>query len=80
MARLVAAWEEGKREEALELHQRLFLLSKALLALETNPGPIKEAMSMVGYPVGHVRQPLAPLSAANRERLRKLLVEAGLLS
>lgn len=80
MARMVAAWEEGKRDEARELHEKLFLLAKALLALETNPGPIKEAMNLTGHSVGHVRQPLAGLSPINKEKLRSLLTEAGLIS
>ncbi len=79
MASLVSAWERGDRAEALRLHQRLFRIAKATLSLETNPGPIKEAMSMLGYDVGKVRQPLAPLSAENREKLRAVLVEMGLL-
>jgi len=79
MARLVRAWEEGKVAEAQELHQRLFSLGKAMLSLETNPGPIKEAMVMMGHPVGHVRQPLAALSPENREKLRALLQEMNLL-
>jgi len=79
MAHMVRAWEEGRREEALALHQRLFWLAKAMLSLETNPGPIKEAMVMAGHAVGHVRPPLAPLSTANREKLRELLRQMGLI-
>jgi 4-hydroxy-tetrahydrodipicolinate synthase len=79
MSRLVAAWEEGNLEEALSIHQRLFPLGKAMLSLETNPGPIKEAMIMMGYDVGMVRQPLAPLSDENREKLRTLLSSMDLI-
>lgn len=79
MARLVRSWEEGKHAEALELHQRLFWLGKAMLSLETNPGPIKEAMVMAGHAVGHVRSPLAPLSEANRKKLRELLVKMRII-
>ena len=79
MAGLVQAWEQGRWKDALEIHQRLFPLGKAMLALETNPGPIKEAMAMTGHSVGSVRQPLAPLSQENRAKLRALLEKMGLL-
>lgn len=79
MSRLVKAWEDGNREEALQLHQRLFLLGKAMLSLETNPGPVKEAMVMLGRDVGQVREPLAPLSDENRVKLREILESMDLL-
>ncbi len=79
MSRLVKAWEDGNREEALQLHQRLFLLGKAMLSLETNPGPVKEAMVMLGRDVGHVREPLAPLSDESRGKLREILESMDLL-
>ncbi len=79
MSMLVQAWEEGRVADALELHQWLFPLGKAMLSLETNPGPVKEAMNMTGHDVGKVRQPLAPLSEENHGKLRALLEEMGMV-
>ena len=79
MSRLVKAWEEGKREEALALHQELYPLGQAMLSLETNPGPVKAAMDLCGKPAGHVRLPLANLSDENKAKLKGILKENGLL-
>jgi len=50
-------FDEGKREEALKLQQKLLPLIKALF-LETNPAPIKWAMQEVGLCSGELRLPL----------------------
>ncbi len=49
------------------------------LFLETNPVPLKAALSAMGLCGDEVRLPLAPLSEENRERLLVSLSEAGLL-
>ena len=79
MAALVKAWEDGDRDKALELHQKLFYLGKNMLSLETNPGPVKAAMEMLGKKVGKVRLPLATLDEANKSALKKVLADFGLL-
>jgi len=40
---------------------------------EGNPGPLKEALAMIGMPVGPALRPLGPPSAETRERLRAVL-------
>ncbi|HET7436768.1 MAG TPA: 4-hydroxy-tetrahydrodipicolinate synthase [Thermoanaerobaculia bacterium] len=48
--------------------------------IESNPGPVKAAMKMMGVIENDtVRAPLAPLTDANRARLRAVLEECGLL-
>ena len=47
---------------------------------ETNPGPVKTAMQILGRINGELRLPLAPMSEANREKLQKALKAYGLLS
>ncbi|HKW94228.1 MAG TPA: 4-hydroxy-tetrahydrodipicolinate synthase [Methylomirabilota bacterium] len=47
----------GDLKGALARQQRLLPLLDAAFA-ETNPGPLKEAMAMIGLPVGHVLRPL----------------------
>ena len=46
---------------------------------DVNPIPVKEAMNLLGHDAGQCRMPLAPLNAANRERLRTALCAAGFL-
>ncbi|MGE5620540.1 MAG: 4-hydroxy-tetrahydrodipicolinate synthase [Sphingomonadaceae bacterium] len=69
----------GKREESLELHMKLQLLNRFL---EYDPGyvtPAKDALTMMGYPAGPVRQPQPELTDEQRRSLREALVELGLL-
>lgn len=70
---------EGKQTESLALQLRLLDLTEALFC-DVNPIPVKEAMALLGYDAGPCRMPLAPLSEANRERLKAALHGAGFLS
>ena len=47
--------------------------------IETNPIPVKEAMGMMGTLEPEFRLPMCPMGAANRERLKTILVQHGLL-
>jgi 4-hydroxy-tetrahydrodipicolinate synthase len=78
MSEMVRAFRKGKVEEARELHYRLSPLFKALF-LETNPAPVKAALEMMGLPAGPPRLPLVEISQQNREILRKVLIDLGLL-
>jgi 4-hydroxy-tetrahydrodipicolinate synthase len=68
----------GDWKLARELHLKLFLLARAAF-METNPIPVKEAMGMMGMLEPEFRLPMCPMGAANRERLRAILVQHGLL-
>ena len=68
----------GDWKLARELHLKLFPLSRAAF-IETNPIPVKEAMGMMGMLEPEFRLPMCPMGAANRERLRAILVQHGLL-
>ncbi len=68
----------GRYEEARKLHERLYYLSKAMF-IETNPIPVKTALSMLGYDMGPLRPPLCPMREENREKLKKALKDFGLL-
>lgn len=61
---------------ALNTLRRLTPLLNVLF-LETNPGPIKEAMNLVGMKVGQVRLPLARSGSQTRKKIRQALVETG---
>ncbi len=77
MISLVDAALAGELETARMRHFSLLPLFRAL-ALETNPGPIKEAMAMAGLPSGPLRPPLAPLEPGNRRKLRDAMLAAGI--
>lgn len=68
----------GDWKLARELHLKLFPLSRAVF-IETNPIPVKEAMGMMGMLEPEFRLPMCPMGAANRERLRAVLIQHGLI-
>ena len=76
MVRLARA---GELAAARRLHQKMFPLAHALLALETNPIPIKAALAMTGRITEEMRLPLCPLGDEHRRELQSLLTTHGLL-
>jgi 4-hydroxy-tetrahydrodipicolinate synthase len=78
VAELTHAALDGDAKRARELHQRLFPICRAMF-IETNPIPVKEAMAMLGMIRAEWRLPMCPMTDANRERLRKVLLTAGIL-
>lgn len=69
---------QGKWEEARELHYHMLPLNDAIF-YEINPVPIKTGLSWMGKINFEVRLPLCEMSAANQERLRKVMQSYGLL-
>jgi 4-hydroxy-tetrahydrodipicolinate synthase len=78
VAQMVAAFSAGKTQAALKQHNAWYPLFKDLF-LETNPGPVKAALAMMGQIEEEYRLPLVPISAKNRETLRKTMKACGLL-
>jgi 4-hydroxy-tetrahydrodipicolinate synthase len=76
--RMVDAARKGDYQAALAVHRRLAPLMGAL-GLETNPGPIKEAMNLAGLKIGPVRMPLAPVTVPTRRAIQKALAQVGRL-
>jgi 4-hydroxy-tetrahydrodipicolinate synthase len=72
----VAAAIDGDWPRARKLHYALLPVIRTLF-LETNPIPVKAAMSMLGLCRDELRLPLLPMSAAPREVLRGALRDAG---
>ena len=68
----------GRHEEARAIHYAYYDLFAAL-RLETNPMAVKAALSLLGLPGGPLRPPLSDLGESNREYIRSLLKERGLL-
>ncbi len=75
---LCGLFSAGKPREAAILHRKLFPLVKALF-VETNPIPVKAALSMLGACADALRAPLTPLSKERRPALRAELARFGLL-
>ena len=78
MAGLVNAFHAGRLEEARALHHELYPLFTALF-YETNPIPVKEALHMMGKIERQVRLPLCQMGTDNKEKLRSVLKEMGLV-
>jgi 4-hydroxy-tetrahydrodipicolinate synthase len=79
MVRLVKLILDGKMREARELHYRLLPFFKAIF-LETNPIPIKYAMTLLGRTREVYRLPLCPMEDAKKDILRKTMQALKLLS
>jgi 4-hydroxy-tetrahydrodipicolinate synthase len=73
ISRLTALANAGDFAAARELSERYYPFLTDCLFLEGNPVAIKTGMELLGViPNGDLRLPLAPMAAANRERLRSL--------
>ena len=75
LCRLMAAQELAA---AGRLHIRLHDFMQAAF-VESNPIPVKAALSMMGRVRNHLRSPLVPMDPKHDARLRSSLVEAGAL-
>lgn len=78
VAELWNAWEKGDIDRARNLHYKLESLNAAMF-IETNPIPVKTALAMMGKVNEDFRLPLCSMSADNKEKLRGVLKDAGLL-
>jgi 4-hydroxy-tetrahydrodipicolinate synthase len=78
VSQMVKAYASGNHKAALKLHQKFYPLFKDLF-IETNPAPVKAALAMLGKIEESVRLPLVPMSAKNREVLKKTLKNCGVL-
>jgi 4-hydroxy-tetrahydrodipicolinate synthase len=64
-------------EEARDLHYRLLALNEVLF-VETNPGPLKFALGVLGRCSPEIRLPLCEPSPANQAKIRSVLAQYGL--
>jgi 4-hydroxy-tetrahydrodipicolinate synthase len=74
---MMQAAEAGDWHRARQIHFELLPLIRALF-WETNPIPVKAALSMLGLCSDEVRLPLVPLSSRWRDPLRAILRAQGL--
>jgi len=75
---LYRAFIAGDTETCKQAQQKLVILRNAI-QLATFPVVFKEAMSMVGFPVGPARRPATALDERTREELRRTIEAIGLL-
>lgn len=71
-------FREGRWAEAADLQRRMIPVNTAVTARFGIAG-LKAALDMLGYYGGPVRSPLLDLSDAERQTLREILVEGGIL-
>jgi 4-hydroxy-tetrahydrodipicolinate synthase len=77
MKELVDAARGGALTKALDRQVAMAELNRAMF-LETNPGPVKAAVALLGRASGELRLPLAPVSDANLAKVREAMVRFGL--
>ena len=73
------AWQEGDANLALEIHDQLTPLNDALF-VETSPGPIKYALSLLGHCSPELRLPMTDIKGSTKELVHAALESAGLLN
>ncbi len=78
MAAMVDAWEAGDAAKARAIHYKLYPLFQALF-LETNPIPVKHAVSLMGRATAELRLPLCPMSNDNLDKLTRAMKDFGLI-
>jgi 4-hydroxy-tetrahydrodipicolinate synthase len=74
------SFSKGHLKEAVEIHRRLVPLWLALGGYETFPVSFKEALTLMGLPMGPARRPTCPLKDAQKKTLKKTLMQIGLLN
>ncbi|MCD6408340.1 4-hydroxy-tetrahydrodipicolinate synthase [bacterium] len=78
VAEMVKSALENDWEKARKLHLELFPIFK-ILFIETNPIPVKTALGIMGMITPEWRLPLTPPSEENFEKIKKTLIECGVI-
>lgn len=79
MADLCNYFRDGEFAGAKSVHYQLLPLCRAMF-IETNPIPVKTALGMMGLIEPEIRLPLWAMGAANKQALRAVMEENGLLN
>lgn len=77
MAQMVEAAERGDYAAARAIHHRMTPMMLGNF-IESNPGPVKYAMSLMGLCELSFRLPMVPPRPASQEKMRSLLKELGI--
>lgn len=78
VAAMVDAFTAGDMAKARALHYKMMPLVDAMF-VETNPAPVKAALALMGKIQDEIRLPLVGISDASRDKVRKALVNYGLI-
>ena len=78
MSQLTEACLKGNWERGREFQFKLMPLIRAVF-LETNPIPIKTALSLMGKCTGELRLPLTPMSEGALKKMKQAMTDFGLL-
>ncbi len=76
--KLTVAALRGDLAKALEAQVAMAELNRAMF-IETNPGPVKAAVALLGMIGPEIRLPLVPVADATLARVREAMVRFGLL-
>jgi 4-hydroxy-tetrahydrodipicolinate synthase len=76
---VLEACAKGDLDAARRHHARLLPITRALF-VESNPGPVKYALSRLGWIANELRAPLAPVTAETAARVDQELRALGLIS
>jgi 4-hydroxy-tetrahydrodipicolinate synthase len=76
LIKLWKAYEKGDVSRARDTHQLLYPLFRDLF-IESNPAPVKYALSQLGWMKPHVRLPLVDLSSSGAKVLQATLNQLG---
>ncbi|MEW6675921.1 MAG: 4-hydroxy-tetrahydrodipicolinate synthase [Nitrospirota bacterium] len=78
VSRMCSLWMKGQHDKARAIHYKLEPLNTAMF-IETNPIPVKTALAMMGRIKEEFRLPLCEMAPANKEKLKKVLVDLRLI-
>ena len=70
------AWQTGDTNLALEIHDQLTPLNDALF-VETSPGPVKYALSLLGRCLPELRLPMTDIKGSTKELVHAALEAVG---
>lgn len=79
ISEMVSAFSAGKTDVAAKLHEKYYPLFKNMF-VETNPVPVKYAMSLMGLTLEEYRLPLVSASEANKKIIADTVKKCGLMN
>ncbi|MEO7803757.1 MAG: 4-hydroxy-tetrahydrodipicolinate synthase [Actinomycetota bacterium] len=79
MAEMISLFHAGDARAARKIHNDLMSVFDAINMTTTNPIPLKAALEMLGQKVGDPRLPLVPATPQEQDKIREVLVRAGVL-
>lgn len=78
VAKVQNLWQQGKVQEALEVHDKLMPLHDAMFS-EPSPQPVKYATSLLGFGESSLRLPLIEPSDSTKAKVSTTMQSLGLL-